>query len=731
MKRPLCALALILTAAVWLYLELFYSDIMAESACMETEGSYVTVLGQVSGKELSKNYTGDRQVIVYVVPVDKGSSDSRSIQCYLNAEVDSSLPAIGTFVRISGRVKLFSPPTNPGEFDSRLYYTTLKIKYRLMDAEILSAGGSANIFRENLWRLKLFLGASLDAALPPEDAGIMKAMLLGDKSSMDKEIQEQFKAAGIVHILAISGTHIAILGVGLYEALRRLFLNMSIMIEGLHIRRRSGYNRVFHIDRLGAAFAAIIAMYSYGVMCGMGSSAFRAILMFSLHVIAPVVGRTYDILSALALAEILLLLEQPLYLYNSGFLMSFGAVVGIIVIRPALAFHSRKRGKEMRFVDDKKDGSIGKVVLEGLSSSVAIGIATLPVYALFYYTYPIHSLVINLLVIPAMGVLLTMGVVCMALGGLALGGGGTLIHMATTLPAFGIHVILQAYKAMSSLSVLNAHFTWYMGHSTKWQVVAYILLIGVFVLISDIKKIPNMLRFCLLAAAVVLVTLRIPSDLSIHAIDVDQGDSILISSAGHNLLIDGGSTSKKNVGKYRIIPFLKYQGIGRLDAVVATHEDDDHISGILEIMDDMEKGGIRIDKLILPEVAESSRGDNYHLLEKRAGELKIPALYINSGESFGLGKVSFTCLNPELGMHAEGANEYSAVLYMEYGEFTALFTGDMEGAGLEYVKAQLKSLGFDTGTGNGRKAITLLKVPHRHALQHIPPGAGTRRAERA
>ena len=69
------------------------------------------------------------------------------------------------------------------------------------------------------------------------------------------------------------------------------------------------------------------------------------------------------------------------------------------------------------------------------------------------------------------------------------------------------------------------------------------------------------------------------------------------------MLIDGGSTSKKHVGKYQIIPVLKYKGIGTLDAVVMSHEDEDHVSGIFEIMDDMEKGGIRIKQLILPEVA--------------------------------------------------------------------------------------------------------------------------------
>jgi competence protein ComEC len=175
------------------------------------------------------------------------------------------------------------------------------------------------------------------------------------------------------------------------------------------------------------------------------------------------------------------------------------------------------------------------------------------------------------------------------------------------------------------------------------------------------------------------------------------------------MLIDGGSTSKKNVGKYQIIPVLKYKGIGRLDAVVLTHEDEDHISGIFEVLDDMEKGGIRVEQLVLPEVADSSKGDNYRLLERRANELGIPVAYINTGETFMLGGASFTCLNPERDMITEGANAYSTVLYMKYGQFTALFTGDMEEEGLDNVKRKLREAQF------GR--ITLLKVAH-HGSQY-------------
>jgi competence protein ComEC len=243
----------------------------------------------------------------------------------------------------------------------------------------------------------------------------------------------------------------------------------------------------------------------------------------------------------------------------------------------------------------------------------------------------------------------------------------------------------------------------------------YIALVAAFVWLSGKDYLTalmmSMTRVLILVMAVVTLTFHVKPDLEIDMVDVGQGDGIVISCGSRHMLIDGGSTSTKNVGKYRIIPFLKYKGIGRLDAVVMTHEDEDHVSGILDIMDDMEKGGIWIDRLFLPEVSTSSQGENYDLLEKRAGELGIPIAYINAGESFSLSGATFTCLNPGKGMMTEEPNAYSTVLYMKYGEFTALFTGDVENEGLTNVKEALKSLWSGVGD-EYPDSITLLKVAH-------------------
>jgi competence protein ComEC len=479
--------------------------------------------------------------------------------------------------------------------------------------------------------------------------------------------------------------------------------------------------------------------------------------MFVVRLLAPILGRTYDVLSSLALAAILLLLDQPLYLYNSGFLFSFGAVIGIAVVKPRLLFVSfRADDRRMKFSDDKEKDPFMDftfkargMLIEGVVTGVSIAIVTLPVYASFYYTYPLHSLFLNLLVIPLMSILMLAGIAAMLIGALN--------PVIGLIPGLVVHVILSFYKLISSSAAVNGLFTWYMGHSGRWQVAVYIGAVALFVMatkyagdnpgkMSDQSRdrnyrpvrmlgrsfnglfLADCIRFGILAFGIVFLTFHKAPDLEISMIDVGQGDGIVISSQGHNILIDGGSTSKKSVGKYQIIPFLKYKGIGKLDAAVVTHEDQDHISGLLEVFDDMEKGGIKVAKLILPEIAETSRGDGYHLLEKRANKLNVPILYINSGEQFTAGKASFICLNPKLGMTTDGANEYSTVLFMEYKEagmlaeeenngmaFTALFTGDVEGAGQEYLKSVIKN------SPEKYSNLSLLKVAH-HGSQYTTDG---------
>jgi len=680
-KRPLCLICLALTAAVWIFLKVI--PVPEPDYYQKADGSMMSFTGEVIQKEYRMDFTGKKIPVLYL----QSASDREScVQCYMDTGQYRE-PFLGETVQMSGRFKNFYKATNPGEFDSRQYYSILKIQYQMKDAFITASDHKKDGYREKLYHIRCYMSSVLDHCLNPQDASIMKAMLLGDKTDMDADIKELYKKSGIIHILAISGLHISIIGMGLFRLLRRCRLGV-----------------------LPATLFCVGVMWSYGIMTGMSTSAFRAILMFAVHLTAGIIGRTYDMLTGLALAAILLLADQPLYVFHSGFLMSFGAIIGIGLILPEI--------RPMHFVKSEK-------YFNGLFSSIAVSLITLPIYTNFYYTFPVYAMFLNVLVLPLMTAVMIAGLLCLLIGGV--------FGIPGVIPGWIVHFMLLFYEKCCLISQNMPGNTWYIGHTGTLQMLLYMLLLVFFTVLTERlrkkrrtldrrasgngwteamqkeRKMLNrysLLRYLILPLAVLMLTFRIHPPVRLTFLDVGQGDGIVIESGGETYLIDGGSTSKKEVGKYQLIPFLSYEGIGALDAVILTHEDEDHMSGILELMAEIPKGGIKIRHLILPDIAEAAKGENYRRLEQNAAALKIPIDYIGRGDEIRNRRLYMKCIGPQKKMNTDQPNAYSTVLYLQCGNFSAMLTGDTDGEGQEALKDYLKQ------NPEFGKNLTLLKVAH-------------------
>ncbi len=595
------------------------------------------------------------------------------------AETDERI-RIGDAVHAEGVFRTFRKASNSGEFDAALYYRTLGYGGQLNGAT-LDGGSEAQVCKETayrrmyralgetLHRVRRRLCGVLDRCLSPEDAGVMKAMLLGEKGSLDPDIKSLYQDNGIIHILAISGLHISLLGMGLYRILRKVTAPLPV-----------------RVGNVLAAGTAAAAMLLYGRMTGMGASSCRAIVMFSLRLLAHLLHRTYDLLTALAVAGVLLIMQQPLYLRHSGFLFSFSAVLGIGLLMPAFS------SKWMK--------------------AMAVNLATLPIYLMFYYRFPIYSVVLNLIVIPLTGTAMVGGLLTILAGSV-----GTPIGMAVgRIPAgiLGFYTLLCRLCEALPWQQVN------LGAPRAGQVVLYVLLMAAvagsrdwlpFVAahanhrmrMDDARKerYAEGVRILLVAAAIVILCLRFSRGLSLHVIDVGQGDGLLLQAEGENLLVDAGSTDRNQVGRYQVIPLLQYYGVRELTCVV-THEDEDHISGVRELLSD-QGTGIRIKALYLPSVREDEKSEAYLALTELAAEAGVPVIELSEGMRLQKGALQLLCLHPEKESGYEEANERSVVLYLTYGAFTCLLNGDLEGEGeqrlLDYV-------------GEEAMPLTLLHVAH-------------------
>ncbi len=717
-KRPLCVFALAVTAAVWLFLRLFPPDYGAGAG---PDGEKVLLTGTVVQKETKRDFDGEEVPVIYL---DLWDDRHVQIQCYLKADT-SYIPSMGETIQIAGTCRNFKEATNPGEFDSRQYYSILKIAYQLREGEIKASDGDCNRYRERLYLLRCKFAAVLDSCLGESDASVMKAMLLGDKSELTTELKDLYRSSGIVHILSISGLHISMIGMGLFQLLRKCRMRV-----------------------VPACLIAIFVMWSYGIMTGMSTSAFRAITMFIIRLGALLLGRTYDMLTGLSVACLLLLFDQPLYVYHAGFLMSFGAIIGVAIVLPAVS-PIRKNALQQEAVGEqttkekimRRGTEFAELLKQTALCSISISIVTFPVYTSYYHSFPVYSLLLNLIILNLMTFVMGSGLLCMGLG---------MIRVILGIPpGYVVHYLLALYERCCRVNQKLPGSTWYVGHSSLWQTVLYLLCLVFFLRYTkeirrrmDLLRLENRdpkalesrecrarrlrrlhsLRFGFLLLGAYILVLRIKPPLKLTFLDVGQGNGFVLQYGGSNYLVDGGSTSKSSVGKYQLQPYLAYEGIGYLDFVMISHEDADHISGIMELMENSDVGGTRIGNLILPDVAESSKGDNYLELVALAGEKNIPVSYIKRGDEIRCSgqrrllqitgaapELVITCLGPVEGMVTEQANAYSTVLHLRCGAFSAMLTGDVEEDGLTFLKEYMRARD-DLFPDDGN--TTLISVPH-------------------
>lgn len=689
MRRPLCLMGLAFAAALLLGIYLMPKG---AEACDGLDGERILLLGVVEWKE-HKISKGEEalvvslgQVIVLnpiladsleylpekirgatVKQLKKYCEENKARLCLPGAEeIEGVLcypeeePAMGSVVLMEGKFYAFSHATNPGEFDAADYYRISGQQGRLMQADCLSRSRDHSRFRETLYICREYLSMIIHACYPEKEASVMGAMLLGEKGLLDGEVKSLYRHNGIIHILAISGLHLSILGMGLYQLLARLRIPKMIDI-----------------------ILSVTLMYCYGTMTGMGVSVVRALVMFGLNLCASLAGRTYDLLSAVTAAALLILVRQPLYLTHSGFLFSFGAVCGI------------------GFLPEVSGQLPGRnAFLKALSAGAWVSLVTLPVHLCFYYEFPLYSVLLNLIVIPCMGLLLVSGVCVMAVSAVFLP-----LGRFAALPGI---FILAFYEKCCEFCMGLPGQRLVTGRPENWQVVIFLGLLAAAVFFAGKERRGHF--WCALFAAVILLTCRMPQDFEITVLDIGQGDCIYLADGqGGHYLIDGGSSDRKEMETYQMIPFLKYRGVSRLDGVFISHSDEDHISGILGLLKDYGETGIEIGCVFLPDLAEESRDEHYLELAALARDRGVPVVFLHDGERLKRGEFMLTCLHPGKSYVNSDANAGSMVLYLTYGSFSALFTGDLEGQGEEQVTERLARM---RETGGLPERITLLKAAH-------------------
>lgn len=668
MRRPLCCVCAAFVVTVFLYLII---NPPPEQSFDLQEGTRVILIGKLTQKEYKKETLVLRLEHVKEWRSNKQENELGCALCYMEICEDIVEPKLRTTVAVEGKVSYFDKARNPGGFDAQRYYQTLGVDFRLYKTELITASNNYSVYHETLYQLRHFFEGIFDRALPAEDAAVMKAILLGNKSEMNEQNKQLFQKSGIAHIFAISGLHITLLGMGLYRILRRTYLSQTV-----------------------CAVLAVALMIAYGDMVGMSSSAYRAVFMFGMQLVAQLLRRTYDMLTALALAAVLILLEQPLYLYYAGFQLSFGAILGIGCLSEVMQPFSCK----------KKSSFVDKIVLS-LCASLSIFLIHFPIMLCVYYEFPIYSFLLNLIIIPAMSVLMAAGLLCLGAGCLP----GVFGLGIAKLMGLACHGMLSGFVWLCEWSLKLPFANWVTGRPDNWKICIFggvvIFLYASHQYGKRLSKnavcekrgigivLPFGIRLFIVLAAVIFV-----SDVSVEGttltfLDVGQGDCICVESAGgEHFLIDGGSTSKSKVGDYTILPYLKYNGISKLDAIFLTHLDNDHISGVMELLE-APRMEVKISRICISNAVIED--EIYHKLAVLCNKREIPIYRLKAGDQIKAQNLQFEVLHPCADYKTDSRNAYSLVMKLEAGGVTALLTGDVESDG-EFASAErlCQEIGF-------------------------------------
>ena len=526
---------------------------------------------------------------------------------------------------------------------------------------------------DSIWKIRDWLSEfrsqwkkALIQAMGEKDGNVLSAMLLGEKSEMDPDTKELYQVSGIGHILAISGLHLSFIGIGAYRIFRRMTGSYT-----------------------AGGIAGILLLVLYVMMIGVTISAVRALVMFLFRVGADMAGRHYDPPTALAAAAAAVLLWRPLSLYDGGFWLSFGAVFAMIIVLPIF------KG----------------LPVQGFWASVSINLTILPVMLFYFFEFPPYSLLLNLFVIPLMSAMLFLGL----LGSAAYAAG-------IPIAVFGLRickVILWLYEKCCEIGMGIPGARMIAGKPRLWQIAAYYILLAAALVFlrrlrrKEIKKASGMettgririMPLLALAAGIFILTFRFGEEgrLSVTILDVGQGDGIFIQGpAGGTYLIDGGSSDIKKVGQYRIEPFLKSRGVGRLDYVLISHGDSDHMNGVADLIE-RRKIGIEIGTLVLP--MQEAWDEALCSLADMARQAGIQVAEIGPGQGIQEKEAALSCIQPAKGDEIQPGNEASMVLALSSGEFDMLLSGDVEGKGEELLTERL------TKTEQAR-TWEVLKVAH-------------------
>lgn len=470
--------------------------------------------------------------------------------------------------------------------------------------------------------------------LPKEHVGILEGMIIGDTSYVSDEVKNNFRDSGISHLLAVSGSNVAYILILCKFAFEKIF------------------------GRNTSNFLTIVFIVLFSILSGMSASVVRAAIMAIVIILSEFLIQKPNTYASISFSALLILLYNPITIYDVGFVLSFSGTIGIVIFSKKI---SELLESKIKIDKGKIIGKIIAVFVETLSVTLSAQIVVTPITLYYFNTFSCVSILANLIIVPATGSITIVGI----------------IMYVTSLVCVPMAKIISyfIYSIISFVIFVASLFAQIPGSSVLLPTPSIFIILMYYIIVYNLFFVKNKKVYVILLTTIsVLIIMKfIPNKyINVNMIDVGQGDAIYIETAkGKTVLVDSGGTegSDYDIGENILVPYILDRGKVCIDYAFLSHMHEDHIEGIYAVIQKLKLKNLIIGK-------HETDNELYSKVVELANKYNVNIIEVKQGDELIIDGVIFDVISAK--ENDKNVNNMSLILRMTYGEISMLFTGDAE-----------------------------------------------------
>lgn len=608
------------------------------------------IVGTIISNSIDKQYKNQ-----YILKVEKINENKsyKNTNLQLNVKKEEELLSYGDKIIIKGNFEEASSARNEGGFDYKQYLKSKNI-YGIIsvDKKDIKLIKKNNVGVIDLLANKVSnsMKIKIEQNLSNETSKLLSGILIGNKNNLQKEIQEDFRNSSLSHVLAISGMHVSYIMLGITFVINKMKFNKKV-----------------------SKIITIFILLFFIILTGKTASVTRACFMSSYIILASLFHKKAHVLASISISLLIILIINPYLILDIGLQLSYGGTIGIVLIYPILKkVKKKKEDKSSKF--KKIIHKIKDKILDIILITISANLVIFPIVLFHYNTISFTFIISNLLISPIIGIIIILGFISV---------------FASYIISPISKVMFLILQTFLNLLIKIAHFCAELPFSKVYFptpkiyviIIYYVFLIFIILARNKIIVIKKINKKIIIIFVIIIIILNlilnfIPKTFTISFIDVGQGDSMLIlTPKGKKILIDGGGSRDEesfNIGKQTLIPYLLNKGITKLDYILISHFDSDHVGGILSVLEEL-----KVEKVI---ICEQEENENYRRFKEIVKNKKIKVYVVKKGDNVKIEEnILLNILWPKDEKIKENAiNNNSIVAKLNYKNFSILLTGDIE-----------------------------------------------------